>query len=269
MADFAYVTTPPDADRLTARLPLLRRLPRAWLDVAMGLLPPASPVRVQSPAGSTPPVSGWILDCPLTPGRLEVLAHGQIAERLVTACRSARRLGACILGMSRHLAAAGGGEDSLAGRLDLPVTTGRLLGLVMALSAARKAAAARGIPVASARVAVLGATQPAGTACAHIMAREARFVTLVSADRKRAEVLAGRILRQQGVSARWTARWRDVIPEADLVIAATADAAAMIEPGLVKPGAVVCLAAGMQERLRPLLLRRDVTVIAEIGRAHV
>ena len=81
-----------------------------------------------------------------------------------------------------------------------------------------------------AHVVVLGATGSIGSACAHILAREVRCLTLVARNEAKLEKIAGQIFRTTGLAVRVTANTKSALQTADIVIAVTSAVDSLIEP---------------------------------------
>ena len=97
-----------------------------------------------------------------------------------------------------------------------------------------------GIQLDRANVLVLGATGSIGAACAQLLARDVRYLTLASRNEAKLEILATQILRSTGLAVRVTANTKSALKAADIIIAVTSAVDSIIEPDDLKPGAIVC-----------------------------
>src|SRR5262245_43680470 len=100
--------------------------------------------------------------------------------RKIVACgHMAEELGARILGLGAYTSIVGDYGQTIADRLDIPVTTGDSYTVTMAVEAIREAARVMGLSMRESTVAVVGATGSIGKTCALMLAGEAAHVKLV------------------------------------------------------------------------------------------
>lgn len=90
------------------------------------------------------------------------------------------------------------------------------------------------IKLETANVLVLGATGSIGAACAQLLAREVRYLTLAARNEVRLEKVAGQILRSTGLAARVTANTKSALKAADIIVAVTSSTDSIIEPEELK-----------------------------------
>ncbi|NPV28689.1 MAG: shikimate dehydrogenase [Firmicutes bacterium] len=262
MVRFAFIIHPIDLEDITKRLKFFRLLPGRMVEGIVRRFPvyKASEIRgVKSPWAET---EGWFIICPLTSRQMLELPASYVTRRIIEAGRLAERLGAGIVGLGAMTSVVGDAGVTIAKNLKIAVTTGNSYTVATALEGTRKAAEFMGINLARAEVAVIGATGSIGSVCAKIMAREAGRLTLVARQRSRLERLARQILYETGVAARLATNVREALRGADVVITVTSAVDAVIEPGDLKPGAVVCDVARPRDVSRRVAeVRPDVLVI--------
>ncbi|MDH7576699.1 MAG: shikimate dehydrogenase [Bacillota bacterium] len=262
MVKFAFIIHPLDLEDITKRLKFLRFFPDRMVEGIVRRFPvyKAAEIRgVKSPFGET---EGWFIICPLTSRQMLELPVPYVIRRIIEAGKLAERLGAGIVGLGAMTSVVGDAGVTIARHLKIAVTTGNSYTVATALQGTRQAAAFMGINLARAEVAVIGATGAIGSVCAKVMAREAGRLTLVARQRARLERLTYQILNETGVAARLVTSIKEALRSADVVITVTSAVDALIEPGDLKPGAVVCDVARPRDVSRRVAeMRPDVLVI--------
>jgi fatty aldehyde-generating acyl-ACP reductase len=203
---------------------------------------------------------GWFIACPFTPKTMLSLPVETVYRKIVACGHMAEKLGARLLGLGAYTSVVGDAGETIAGRLDLPVTNGDAYTVYMALEAVREAARRMGIAMNEASAAVVGATGVIGRVCARILADEVPDLTLVgrrtgALDAVRQECEGLRAQVRTGLDMRGVAG-------ADLILTVTSATTAVIEPEHLKPGAVVCDVARPRDvSVRVAQVRDDVLVI--------
>jgi predicted amino acid dehydrogenase len=248
MDNFAFVIHPLDPKRDAARkyprlakvvpTPLIHYLSRIWPPLYISHV-----TGVRSEATGKE-IEGWLVACPFTARQVLRLPTQTVYTKIVRTGYLAQGLGARILGLGAFTSVAGDGGVTVAERLGMPVTTGRSLTVAVSLKALERAARDRAIRLASATVAVVGATGSIGSACAKILAPRAGELILVGhVDSGLAE---SRLAQERArVEAAGTCRVRTSvhigdIHEADVVLSTTSAARSIIQPQHFKRGAIVC-----------------------------
>jgi fatty aldehyde-generating acyl-ACP reductase len=203
---------------------------------------------------------GWFIACPFTPKTMLSLPVEAVYRKIVACGHVAEKLGARLLGLGAYTSVVGDAGETIARRLDLPVTNGDAYTVYMALEAVREAARRMGIDMNEASAAVVGATGVIGRVCARILADEVPELMLVgrrteALDAVREDCAGHRAQVTTGLEVRG-------ISEADLILTVTSATTAVIEPEHLKPGAVVCDVARPRDvSVRVAQVRDDVLVI--------
>ena len=212
-------------------------------------------------------LTGWFIACPFTPETMLRLPVETVYRKIVACGGMAEELGARMLGLGAFTSVVGDAGETIARRLDLPVTTGDAYTVYMAVEAVREAARQMDIPMRGASAAVVGATGAIGRVCAQILAREVADLRLigrradaVQAERERCEGYAAQVSAGTDVSA---------IYEADLILTVTSATSAIIEPSHLRPGAVVCDVARPRDVSRRVADQRDDVLVIEGGMVEV
>jgi predicted amino acid dehydrogenase len=188
--------------------------------------------------------------------------------RKIVACgQMATELGARLLGLGAYTSVVGDAGQTIADRLDIPVTTGDSYTVTMAVEAIREAARVMDIRMGEATIAVVGATGAIGKTCAELLAGECARLVLVG--RRLAAVEAVRELCE-GKGAVVTASTDiSAIYPADLILTVTSAVHSVIEPRHLKPGAVVCDVARPRDVSKQVAAERDDVLVIEGGMIEV
>jgi fatty aldehyde-generating acyl-ACP reductase len=212
-------------------------------------------------------VQGWFIACPYTPKTMMRLPVEAVYRKIVACGHMAEKLGAGLLGLGAYTSVVGDAGQTIADRLEIPVTNGDAYTVFMALEAVRTAARRMEIDMANATAAVVGATGVIGGVCAEQLAREVADLTLVG---RRPDALAAARERCQGHRA--TVRESleiGAIYHADLILTVTSATASIIEPQHLKPGAVVCDVARPRDVSQRVAEGRDDVLVIEGGMVEV
>jgi predicted amino acid dehydrogenase len=161
----------------------------------------------------------------------------------------------------------GDAGQTIADRLEIPVTNGDSYTIVMAVEAVREAAQVMGIDIGAAKVAVVGATGTIGKTCAQMLASDGAELVLVGRRTAALETVRDRCSgrgAQVQISTDMTA-----IYDADLILTVTSAIHAVIEPRHLKPGAVVCDVARPRDVSVKVAAERDDVLVIEGGMVEV
>lgn len=265
MERFAFVIHPLSVRDVARKFPFTRYLPPRLVEGAIRFLPPnktAYITGIRSPYGEA---EGWFLSCPLTARQMLCLPASYVLRRIIDTGRLAQRLGARILGLGAFTKVVGDAGITVARNLSIPVTTGNSFTVATAIQGTKEAARLMGHDLATASVAVVGATGSIGRVCALILARDVRNLTLVGRDRERLEAVAKEIIEETGLAARISTDIPSALRGADVVITVTSALDAVIEPEYLKPGAVVCDVARPRDVSRRVAEERDDVLVIEGG----
>lgn len=209
-------------DRVTA---LSRPFPSSWVEWAIRHKEPYLIKRF-----SLRHTSVCFVGVPLTSRQMKTLPRAFVLNRLVQACRKAERLGADILSLGGYTAIASDQGSDLAGKTGIGLTTGRAYTVHVVMEQV-KPYLKKGCTVA-----IVGAQGAIGSACTSLAKKHKQYKVIQVGRQNISQVYA-----------------------ADIVITATSEPGAIINPDLLKPGCVVCDAA-KPSNLRPSD-RTDITVI--------
>jgi len=268
---FAFIIHPINPKRdVSRKYPLLgKMLTESQVNFFSAYFPPVyiseiNGVRSESTGRE---VKGWFIACPFTPQRMLQLPVNMVYNKLVACGHKAEKLGAKIMGLGAYTSVVGDAGQTIADRLDLPVTTGDSYTIMIAVEAVRKAADVMGIPLNECTAAVVGATGAIGNVCAQMLANDVAELILVG---KRADAVEE--VREKCEGRRATLRTgtdMNLIYDADLVLTVTSAINSVVEPQHLKPGAVVCDVARPRDVSKLVADQRNDVLVIEGGMVEV
>lgn len=268
---FAFIIHPIDPKSDVARkYPLLGKLlTEGQINFFSRFFPPvyiSEITGIRSVATGTE-LRGWFVACPYTPKTMLRLPVESVYRKIVACGHMAERLGARLLGLGAYTSVVGDAGETIAQRLDVPVTNGDAYTVYMALEAVREGARRMDIRMDQAAAAVVGATGVIGRVCAQMLAREVSELVVVG---RRADALDAVRESCEGQRARVSASLElSSIYRADLILTVTSAVGAIIEPQHLKPGVVVCDVARPRDVSTRVAEVRDDVLVIEGGMVEV
>ncbi len=269
MTRFAFILHPLTVRDLARRYPWTAWLPERVIEWAMAKTPAkmaSEIVGIRTTAGAE--TSGWFVICPLTARQLTNANPKRAVAKIVEAGRLAEELGAGIVGLGAFTAVVGDAGITVAENLDIAVTTGNSYTVATAVRGVLQAAAQVGIDPRQAHAVVLGASGSIGRICAHLLASEVDSLALVGRPGDpTAEVAAE--LAQQRAAVSTTTDAAIALLQADLVVTVTSALEAIVEPEMLKPGAVICDVARPRDVSWRVAEEREDVLVIEGGAVEV
>jgi predicted amino acid dehydrogenase len=268
---FAFIIHPIDPKSDVARkYPLLGRLlTEGQINFFSRFFPPVyiSEITGVRSQDNGKELRGWFIACPFTPKTMLGLPEETVYRKIVACGHMAEKLGARLLGLGAYTSVVGDAGETIARRLDIPVTNGDAYTVYVALQATREAARRMGLDLRESAVAVVGATGVIGRVCAQFLAREVPDLTLIG---RRPEALEKTRALCEGHTAQVKASLdiRDIYP-ADVILTVTSATTSIIEPEHLKPGAVICDVARPRDVSRRVADARDDVLVVEGGMVEV
>lgn len=264
---FAFLIHPIDVRRDAARkYPPLRFAPVPAIEALMRRMKPklASHVTgIESPTGAR--AEGWLIAVPLSPHQFVSLPVEEVYDKIAAAGRIGAELGAKIVGLGAFTSVVGDAGISVAKRLDgvINVTSGNSYTVFTAVEGLLQAARRMEIDIPSAQCAIIGATGSTGAVCAKLMAEECGMVVLVGRDEAKLQKLRGEVAAHApNATITVSTSVAEALADADLILAVSSATDAIVQPGHLKRGAVVCDVARPRDvSVQVQRERKDVLVI--------
>ena len=269
MEKFAFIVHPLTAKDFSRKFPIASNWSDGFVESLMKYIPPFTVSHITGIQSHCAAAEGWFIGCPLTSRQMVEMSEGKVMKKIIQAGRIAEKLGAKVVGLGAFTSVVGDAGYTIANNLNIAVTTGNSYTVASALEGVRLAAKLMGKSLERSNVVILGATGSVGAACAQVIAREARYLTLVARNEARLEKVAGQILKNSGLAVRVTANTKAILQTADIVIAVTSAIDSIIEPEDLKPGAIICDVARPRSVSRRVAELRDDVLVIEGGIVEV
>jgi predicted amino acid dehydrogenase len=264
---FAFLIHPLSSEDVSRKFSLARYLPEKWTNRLLAKLPPMKISEITGVESAYGRTSGNFVGVMLTSRQMVELPEAYVLKRIIEAGRKAEKLGAKILGLGAFTSVVGDAGVTVARNLQIAVTTGNSLTAATAIAGTRQAAEAMNLDLKKARVVVVGATGSIGTAVSRILAKEVRQLTLVARNESRLEAAAQTVRRLYGesVSVDYSNNLAGAVRLADVVLATSSSAEALIQPEYLKPGAIVCDIARPRDTSEQVAKERDDVLVFDGG----
>lgn len=270
MRKFAFIIHPVVADDVARKFKFTASWSDDWKERFVRFMPPIKASHITGVRSEHAEVEGYFIACPLTSRQLlGGVSVKKAMDKIIRAGRIAEKLGAEIVGLGALTSVVGDAGITIAKQLNIGVTTGNSYTVATALMASRLAAQKMGVEIADANVAIVGASGSIGQVCARLMAREAGSITLVARNVDRLQQVAQRIKEETGVVARVSSDVRASLAVADIVITVTSSIDFVVDPLVLKPGAIVCDVARPRDVSEEVARLRDDILIVDGGVVEV
>ncbi|MDR1702886.1 MAG: NAD(P)H-binding protein [Sporomusaceae bacterium] len=262
MEKFAFIVHPLEAKDVSRKFSFVQNCSDTIIEKVIKYIPPFKVSEITGVESAYAEAQGWLLACPLTSRQMVTMPEAHVIKKIIKAGKAAEKLGAKIVGLGAFTSIVGDAGYTIAQNLNIAVTTGNSYTVATALEGVKRAAKTMGIPLDTANVLILGATGSIGAACAKILAKEVRFITLAARNEDKLEKIAEQILKTTGLVVKVTANTKHALKNADIVITVTSAIDTIIEPEDLKTGAIVCDVARPRNVSRQVAqTRKDVLVI--------
>ncbi|KAF0196394.1 MAG: shikimate/quinate 5-dehydrogenase [Bacillota bacterium] len=270
MRKFAFIIHPVVADDVARKFKFTASWSDDWKERLVRWMPSLKVSRITGVLSEHAEVEGYFIACPLTSRQLlGGMSAKKATEKIIRAGRIAEKLGAEIVGLGALTSVVGDAGITIAEQLNIGVTTGNSYTVATALMASRLAAEKMGVDIADANVAIVGASGSIGQVCARLLSKEAGSITLVARNVERLQQLAQRIKEESGVVARVSSDVRASLAAADIVITVTSSIDFVVDPLVLKPGAIVCDVARPRDVSEEVARLRDDILIVDGGVVEV
>lgn len=269
MEKFAFMLHPLFLEDMRRISPLIKYIPDPLLEMILRRKKPFKVSHITGVKSAYAEAEGWFVGCPLTARQMLELPEEFVMDRIIETGKIAEELGAKILGLGAFTSIVGDAGITVAKNLNIAVTSGNSYTVATALQGTRKAVRLMGKDLREAEVVIIGASGSIGAACARILSREVRHITLVARQTAPLEELALELSGHGAATFTVSGDIKQSLRRADVVIAVTSAVDCIIDPADLRSGAVVCDVARPRNVSREVsALRKDVLVI-EGGVIHV
>ena len=250
---FAFITCPPSVEYLKkiGSINLLSKITApTFMDAAEKFLAYAPPSvyctikGIKSPTGIE--AEGWLINLGATPEEMMKHSPEFITKRLLHATRTARKLGAQIVGIGLLPKEMAGAAEMAAKHAEVPVTTGNSYTASAALWAAADAVRRMGLiklekgKILKAKTMVVGATGAVGEICCRLLAKAFQEVHMVGRNMAKLLALLQSISAESPeVDFHISTNAEKHLDEMDVIVTASSGAVKNMDIMKVKPGCVI------------------------------
>ncbi|MGP6189761.1 MAG: shikimate dehydrogenase [Vulcanimicrobiaceae bacterium] len=222
---------------------------------------------VRTPDGRE--TEGWFVAASYMPEQMLSLPRETVYKKILQAIGIGAELGAEVVGLGAFTGVVGDAGITLAERSPIPVTTGNSLTIAAGVASLLRGAREMEIEAAGATAVVIGATGSIGSACVELLAPHVRRLVLVARNRTRLERFAREAAERLPCGLTWTTDVDEAVGRGELVLTATTSTQELIEPRLLRNGAVVCELSLPHDVGRRVALERPDVLVTEGGNMRV
>ena len=272
MHSFAFIIHPIDPKRDVARkYPLLGKvLPEAAIHFVCRFWPPVelSHITGARSKATGEEIEGWLIAVPYTPQRMLQLPTTEVYNKIIAAGHLAARLGAQILGLGAYTSVIGDGGATIARNLDIAVTSGDSYTAALSVQATLQAAQLMDIDIAQTKLAIVGGAGAIGAAVAQLLAPHANHMLLIGRQREALNVVAEKVRRAGCREVHISTEIMDVA-KAQVVVTVTSAGGNLIQPEMLRRGAVVCDVSRPRDVSHHVIQVRDDVLVIDGGLVRV
>lgn len=269
MEKFAFIIHPLSLADMEHLSPIMKYIPDKVLEACLKMKKPFKVSHITGIKSPYAEAEGWFVGCPLTAKQMVELPEEFVMDRIIESGRVAQQLGAKIVGLGAFTSIVGDAGITVAKNLDIAVTSGNSYTVATAIQGTKQAVGLMGKKLADCRAVVVGATGSIGAASTRLLAQEVKHITLVARHQQPLEELAQELLVLNKCDVSVSRDIRTALKEADIVITVTSALDFIIEPGDLKPGAVVCDVARPRNVSKEVSLQRNDVLVIEGGVINV
>lgn len=272
MHSFAFIIHPIDPKRDVARkYPLLGKvLPEAAIHFVCRFWPPVelSHITGARSKATGDEIEGWLIAVPYTPQRMLQLPTTEVYNKIIAAGHLAARLGAQILGLGAYTSVIGDGGATIARNLDIAVTSGDSYTAALSVQATLQAAQLMDIDIAQTKLAIVGGAGAIGAAVAQLLAPHANHMLLIGRQREALNVVSEKVRRAGCREVHISTEIMDVA-KAQVVVTVTSAGGNLIQPEMLRRGAVVCDVSRPRDVSHHVIQVRDDVLVIDGGLVRV
>jgi predicted amino acid dehydrogenase len=206
---------------------------------------------------------GVLVAVPLLPNQFLELPEEKVLKKIAKACRLAAKEGAKIVGLGAFTAIPGEGGRKLLDYVNVPITTGNTYTTATAIEGTLKACELMELETKKSTLAVVGATGSIGFACSVFLSSHFREVILIGRDEKKLKNVFEKV-GEKNENIKFHTDLGE-IKRAEVIVSATSAFAPLIEPSLLKSGAIVCDVARPRDVSRRVISEREDVLVIDGG----
>jgi len=259
---FAFIIHPIDVSDVARKFPVSRYIPSGLVERAISHLKPFKVSEINGVRSGYGTANGYFVTCPLTPRMMMSMPEDTVMAKIIDSAKLAQDLGAKVVGLGAFTSVVGDAGVTISKNVDIAVTTGNSYTVYTAIEATLKAAELMEIDMADANVLVLGATGSIGRVLSLILSDHGFKLILASRNIDKLNEVARAVKERSGVTPYVTTDTREALRQADVVLCVSSAVEAIVQPGDLRTGALVCdVARPRNVSVEVKKQRQDVLVI--------
>lgn len=265
MEKFAFIFHPLSIKDMEHVSPVMKYLPDSFIEACLKMKKPFKVSHITGVQSPYAEAEGWFVGCTLTAKQMVTLPEEFVMDRIIECGRIAQDLGAKIVGLGAFTSIVGDAGITIAKNLDIAVTSGNSYTVATAVQGTEEAATLMGKNLDDCHAVVVGASGSIGSACVRLLSNKVKHITLIARRLQPLEELAQEVIKEGKCEVTVTDSIHGALREADIVLTVTSALDFLIEPGDLKPGAVVCDVARPRNVSREVSLKRNDVLVIEGG----
>ena len=262
MGTFAFIIHPIDVSDVARKFPVSRYIPSGLVERAISHLKPFKVSEINGVRSGYGTANGYFVTCPLTPRMMMSMPEDKVMTKIIDSAKLAQDLGAKVVGLGAFTSVVGDAGVTISKNVDIAVTTGNSYTVYTAIEATLKAAELMEIDMDEANVLVLGATGSIGRVLSLILSDHGFKLILASRNIDKLNEVARAVKERSGATPYVTTDTREALRQADVVLCVSSAVEAIVQPGDLRTGALVCdVARPRNVSVEVKKQRQDVLVI--------
>ena len=262
MGTFAFIIHPIDVSDVARKFPVSRYIPSGLVERAISHLKPFKVSEINGVRSGYGTANGYFVTCPLTPRMMMSMPEDKVMAKIIDSAKLAQDLGAKVVGRGAFTSVVGDAGVTISKNVDIAVTTGNSYTVYTAIEATLKAAELMEIDMDEANVLVLGATGSIGRVLSLILSDHGFKLILASRNIDKLNEVARAVKERSGATPYVTTDTREALRQADVVLCVSSAVEAIVQPGDLRTGALVCdVARPRNVSVEVKKQRQDVLVI--------
>ncbi len=262
MNSFAFIVHPITIQQVKKIWPAIRAFPDFIVKPNLKNIPAFKVSHIkQVLSAQKKEIEGFFVACPLTPRFILEPNQEFVLNKIVSTAIFAQKLGAKILGLSRYAAIVTDNGAKLAGKIEIPVTTGSTFTAWSVFEAIYRTAKIKNLDLARSNLTVIGADTAIGELCLNKLSEYIPEVHVTGKNRKKLEKIKDSMDALYHCSVFIEENAHQAAKNASILINTSSSFVADCEIQDIKSGALVCDISLLRNIASMAANRNDITLI--------
>lgn len=262
MNSFAFIVHPITIQQIKKIWPAIRVFPDFIVKPNLKNIPAFKVSRIkQVRSAQRKEIEGFFVACPLTPRYILEPNQEFVLNKIISTAHFAEKLGAKILGLSRYAAIVTDNGAKLAGKIQIPVTTGSTFTAWSVFEAIYRTAKTKQIDLTQSTLAVIDADSSIGQLCLNKLCEHIPEVIVTGKDRVKLEKIKESMYELYRSTISISEDAREAAKRATILINASSEFVANFDIQDLRPGILACDVSLLRNIASKADSRRDISVI--------